>query len=126
MTYTEKLNLINLQKEKLEKRLTQLIHKEKTLTSVAKKANRTEEEKRKYKLGGLVLLALSFCNMEEFNDAEILGSLIKSFENNSATARAVYKTIGEKKLYENRHLEKQSASAQGFTQAEILSESKNV
>lgn len=125
MTHAEKLNLINMQKEKLEQRLTQLIQKEKTLASVAKKAHRAEEEKRKYKLGGLVLLALSSCKIEKFDDAEILGALIKSFENGSATARIAYKKVGEKILYTNRHLEKQSASAQGFTQNEIAREALN-
>ena len=125
MTYDEKIKMLSLKKEKLSQRLTQLMQKEKTLFSVAKKQRRAEEEKRKYKLGGIVLLALSSCEISDFDDAEILGALIKSFENGSATARAIYKKSGEKILFDNRHSEKQSASAQGFTQNEIFCESQN-
>ena len=125
MTHAEKLKMLGLKKNKLEQRLTQLIQKEKTLSSVAKKERRAEEEKRKYKLGGLVILALSVSNIEDFDDAEILGALMTCYKNNSPTARLIYKRGGEKILFDNRQSEKQSASAQGFTQNEILSEAIN-
>ena len=122
MTHAEKLKMLGLKKEKLEQRLTQLIQKEKTLSSVAKKERRAEEEKRKYKLGGLVLLAFSVSDIEDFDDAEMLGALMSCYKNNNPSVRAIYKKAGEKILFNNRQYEKQSASAQGFTQNEILAE----
>lgn len=124
MTYEEKMQMLALKKEQLEKKMSAILQREKTLLSVAKKAKRAEEDKRKYKLGGLVLLALSSCEVEDFDDAEILGALLKCFENKNQQARDFFKNYGEKKLFSARHSVKQSASAQSFTQAEILKESQ--
>lgn len=124
MTYEEKMQALALKKEQLEKKMSAILQREKTLASIAKKAKRAEEDKRKYKLGGLVMLALSSCEVEDFEDEEVLGALIKCFENKSPQARAFFKTYGERKLFSARHASQQSASAQSFTQAEILKESQ--
>lgn len=126
MNYADKMKMLNTEKSKLALRLSRLVQKEKTLNSVAKKFKRAEDEKRKYKLGGLVLAAFSFLEIDDFEDAEMLGALIKIYESNkSKTARMVYKQCGENQLFQNRHSEKQSASAQGFTQSEVENEVVN-
>lgn len=123
MRYEEKMNLLKLEKEKVALRLKRITEKEKTLKSVARKAARDEDTKRKFVLGGLVFAAMRECEIFEFEDEEILGALIKVYETISPTTRAVCKKFGSEILYKNRHKDQQSASAQGFTQVEVLAES---
>jgi len=122
MDYKKRMALIELQKEKLALRLERIAKKERALKANVKKAERDEIAKRKYRLGGLVFTALSKCNISDFEDSEILGALIKSFEANSKVHRLAFLRSGESVLIENRQENIQSAHAQGFTESEIKTE----
>ena len=122
MNYSEKMALLEMKKEKLQKRLAQISAREKTLAAKKRAANRTNENRRKYALGGVVILAMEEIGIDVFDEAEIVGALLKAYEKYDLETHYNYEAAGEKILFSHRHTDQQSASSQGFSKSEILVE----
>jgi len=122
MDYAKKIELLNARKDKLQKRLAQISQREKTLASKKRLENRKNENRRKYHLGGIVMTAMYESGIEDFDEAAILGALLKAFEKYDMETLYAYQSAGEKILHTHRHTDQQSASAQGFTKSEINAE----
>lgn len=119
MDYQQKMALLEMKKDKLQKRLAQISKREKSLAAKKRLENRKNENRRKYTLGGIVITAMYESGIEDFDDAAILGALLKAFEKYDVETLYAYQAAGEKILHTNRHTDQQSASAQGFTKSEI-------
>ena len=122
MDYQQKMDLLQLKKDKLQKRLAQISQREKSLASRKRLANRKCENRRKYNLGGIVLTAMNECRIEVFDETAILGALLKAFEKYDLETLYAYQSAGEKILHTHRHVDQHSASAQGFSKGEVNAE----
>ena len=124
MNYQQKLEALNLTKERLQKRLSILAKREKSLASHKRKEARKNLERRKYQLGGVVILAMSECDIYDFDESEILGCLVSVFQSCDLEKLYTMQTAGEKIFLQHRQSYQQSASAQGFKAVEVAEESK--
>lgn len=123
MDYAQKLALLEMKKDRLQKRLARIAQAEKSLASKKRQENRKNENRQKYTLGGIVLSAMYESGIETFDEAEILGGLLSAFEKYDLEKHYAYQSAGEKILHAHRHVDQQSASSQGFTKSEIVIES---
>ena len=120
-TYAKRLDVIGQKRAKLERQLADLQQKEKTITAREREIERKELARQKYRLGGLVLLAQAKIG-RALSDEIILGALLQVYNEQEPDRLRSWERYGVGLLKTQRHEVKESAAAQGFTQAEARSE----
>ena len=120
-TYAQRLDLVLQKREKLQQQLASLQKKKKMLTAREQAVERKELARKKYRLGGLVMLAAEKQN-NELTDEVLLGGLLQIHSESHADKIQIWKSIGSALLKSQRHEVKESAAAQGFTQVAIEAE----
>lgn len=120
-TYAQRLDVIGQKREKLERQLADLQRKEKTISAREREIQRKELAREKYRLGGLILLAAEKQN-RTLSDTVLLGGLLQVYAESDAVNLQRWERYGAGLLKTQRHEVKESAAAQGFSQAEVRSE----
>lgn len=120
-TYAQRLNVIEQKRAKLERQLAELQQKEKTITAREREIERKELARKKYRLGGLVMLASEKLGCT-FSDEALLGALLQIFNEKDSDRLRSWERYGSGLLKNQRHELKKSASAQGFTQTALNAE----
>jgi len=117
-TYAQRLEVIEQKRAKLERRINDLQRKEKSITASERAIQRKELAREKYRLGGLILLAQSKVG-GELSDEALLGALLQIYNEKESDRVRSWERYGAGLLKTQRQEVKESASAQGFTQAEV-------
>jgi hypothetical protein len=117
-SYAQRLQVIEQKRAKLERQLSDLQKKEKTISSREKEITRKEQERKKYKLGGLIILASEKLG-RELSDEILLGALLQIYNEIDPNKLRSWERYGAGLLKSQRHEIKESAAAQGFTQSDI-------
>jgi hypothetical protein len=120
-TYAQRLGVIEQKRAKLERQLTDLQRKEKTITAREREIERKELARQKYRLGGLILLAQSKIG-GTLSDEALLGALLQIYNEQEPDKLRSWERYGAGLLKSQRAEIKESAAAQGFTQDEVRSE----
>lgn len=120
-TYAQRLNIIEQKRTKLERLLADLQRKEKTIFAREREIERKELARKKYRLGGLVMLA-SASQGKTLADETLLGGLLQLFTETDTARIQRWEKFGAVLLKTQRIEIKESAAAQGFTQSEVRSE----
>lgn len=120
-TYAKRLDVIGQKREKLERQLADLQRKEKTISAREREIERKKLAREKYRLGGLILLAAEKQNLT-LSDAVLLGGLLQVYAESDGVTIQRWERYGAILLKTQRHEVKESASAQGFTQADVREE----
>lgn len=120
-TYAQRLDVIGQKREKLERQLADLQRKEKTISAREREIERKELAREKYRLGGLILLAAEK-QCHTLSDAVLLGGLLQVYAESDAVNLQRWERYGAGLLKSQRHEVKESAAAQGFTQADVREE----
>jgi vacuolar-type H+-ATPase subunit I/STV1 len=117
-TYAQRLEVIEQKRAKLERRISDLQRKEKSITASERAIQRKELAREKYRLGGLILLAQAKIG-GKLSDEALLGALLQIFNDKEPDKIKSWERYGAGLLKTQRSNIKESASAQGFTQAEV-------
>lgn len=120
-TYAQRLQVIEQKRAKLERQIMELQQKEKTITAREREIERKELARQKYRLGGLIMLASGKQN-RTLSDEVLLGGLLQILAETDPAKIERWERFGSALLKSQRQALKESASAQGFTQSEAMSE----
>ena len=120
-TYAERLDVIGQKRAKLEMQIRDLQLKEKSITASERAIQKKELAREKYRLGGLILLAQSKVG-GELSDEALLGALLLAYNEKEPDRVRSWERYGAMLLKSQRQEVKESAAAQGFSQAEVRSE----
>lgn len=120
-TYAQRLDLISQKREKLQQQLASLQNKERQISSRERAIERKELARKKYCLGGLVMLAAEKQN-RTLTDEMLLGGLLQIYAENDTATTERWERFGAALLKSQRHEIKESAAAQGYTQDDVMTE----
>lgn len=120
-TYAQRLDLVTQKREKLQKQLASLQKQKRNLTARERAVERKELARKKYRLGGLVILAAEKQD-NELTDEVLLGGLLQIHAESEAEKLQRWERFGSATLKSQRHEVKESAAAQGFTQVAVEAE----
>lgn len=120
-SYAQRLQVIEQKRQKLERMVSDLQRKEKTISAHEKEINRKELARQKYRLGGLIILASEKLG-RELSDEILLGGLLQIYNEQDPSKLHSWERYGAGLLKTQRHEVKESAAAQGFTQTDVRSE----
>lgn len=120
-SYTQRLQVIEQKREKMERQIAVLLRKEKAITAREREIGRKELARQKYRLGGLVMLASERLG-RTLSDEVLLGAFLQNFNENEPDKLLSWERYGRGLLKAQRCNIKKSAAAQGFTQAEVREE----
>lgn len=120
-SYAQRLQVVEQKRQKLERQLTTLRQQEKTLSAHEREIERKELNRKKYRWGGLVHLAEEKQN-RTLSDAVLLGALLQVVAENDPNILGRWERYGAGLLRTQRHEIKESAAAQGYTQAGLARE----
>ena len=120
MKMEERRALLNSKRDRLREQLKRLAQRERQLNAKENHQSRKALERARYQLGGIVQVVMAKLEIDDYSQSEIAGALLSAFSDGSM--RSVYAVAGDSMLKASRHENKQSASAQGYTQAEVARE----
>lgn len=120
-TYAQRLQVIEQKREKLGRQLADLGRKEKTISAREREIERKEFARKKYRLGGLIILAAEKQN-RTLSDEVLLGALLQIYNEQDADKLHSWERYGAGLLKTQRQEVKESAAAQGFAQSDIRTE----
>lgn len=120
-SYAKRLEVIEQKRQKLEQQLAELNQHGKQISAREREIKRKELNRKKYRWGGLIELAQQKRN-RTLPDEVLLGALLQVLKVEDANALENWGRIGASLLRAQRHTVKESASAQGFSQADIKGE----
>jgi len=124
-TYAQRLDVIGQKRKKLERQLADLQQKEKAISASEREIERKKLAREKYRLGGLIILAAEKQN-RTLSDAALLGGLLQVYTESDDVNLQRWERYGAGLLKTQRHEVKESASAQGYKQAEVRNEIANM
>jgi len=120
-TYAQRLDVIGQKRAKLERQISDLQRKEKSITASERAIQRKELAREKYRLGGLILLAQAKVG-GKLSDGALLGALLLVYNEKEPDRVRSWERYGAGLLKSQRQEVKESAASQGFSQAEVRSE----
>ena len=122
MKMEERRALLNNKRDRLREKLKNLAQRERQLNAKENYQSRKALERARYQLGGIVQAVMAKLEVGDYSQSEIAGALLSAFSDGSMLS--VYAVAGDSLLKVSRLENMQSASAQGFTQAEVAREIK--
>ncbi len=117
-TYAQRIGVIEQKRAKLERQLADLERKEKSITAREREIERKALARQKYRLGGLILLAQAKMG-GALSEEALLGALLQVYNEQEPDRIRSWERYGTGLLKTQRQEVKESAAAQGFTQAEV-------
>jgi hypothetical protein len=120
-SYAKRLEVIEQKRQKLERQLAELNQQGKEISAREREIQRKELNRKKYRWGGLVELAEQKQN-RTLSDEVLLGALLQIMTIKDPATLARWEKTGSGLLQSQRQTIKESASAQGYTQTAVQSE----
>ncbi|WP_035383109.1 conjugal transfer protein TraD [Ferriphaselus sp. R-1] len=120
-SYSKRLEVIEQKRQKLERQLVELNQQGKVISARERETKRKEQNRQKYRWGGLIELAGQQKN-RTLSDEVLLGALLQVMVVTDAATLERWNKQGAGLLKDQRQSIKESAAAQGYTQADVRSE----